>query len=184
VSRATVLRIAVIVVALGLLGWLGSVRLRAWMEPESLPESSPDTSQAGMKAMTLWFADAGGDSLVSEVREAPEEQGLHERLAQLVQALARGPERRGVAVVPPGTDVLHGYLDERGLLTLDVSRAFQQGFSGGSREEDLVVSSLLRTIGSNVPEAKQVLITCGGAPIASLGGHLPLDRPLDLHATP
>jgi len=102
-------------------------------------------------------------------------------VTQLVAALEQGPRRRGVAALPPGTAVLHAYLDDRGLMTLDLSRAFQQGFRGGTQAEDLVVGSLVRTVGANLPEVKHVLIVCGGTPIGSLGGHLPLDRPLDPH---
>ncbi len=174
----------VAVVAVAALAWAGWI---AWQAARSgrgeVPEAA-DTTQAGMRAVTLWFADESGDSLVSEVRELPELEGLHEQLAQLVDALGRGPEHRGVGVLPPGTDVLHAFLDDRGLLTLDLSRGFQQGFHGGSREEDLVIGSLVRTIVANLPEVKQVLIVCGGAPIASLGGHLPLDRPIDPHSVP
>lgn len=141
-----------------------------------------DTTQAGLRPLTLWFADDGGDSLVSEVRDAPEAESLHERLAQVVDGLARGPERRGTAVLPAGTSVLHAYLDARGELVLDLSRAFQQGFHGGSRAEELAVGSLMRSIGSNLPEVARVRLACGGEPIASLGGHLPLDQPLDPHA--
>ena len=140
-----------------------------------------DTAQAGMRSITLWFAAESGDSLVSEVRETEEQGDVHARVVQLVDALAGGPMHAGVAVLPTGTRVLHVYLDERGVLTLDLSRAFQQGFHGGSREEDLVVGSLLRTIASNLPEVKQVLVVCGGAPIGSLGGHVPLDLPIDPH---
>jgi hypothetical protein len=80
--------------------------------------------------------------------------------------------------------VLHVYLDDRGLMTLDLSRAFQQGFHGGSSAEYLAVASLVRTIGANLPEVKRVLLVCGGAPIASLGGHLPLDRPIEVSELP
>ena len=55
---------------------------------------------AGLRAVVLWFADAGGDSLVSELREMPEVEGLHERVSQLVDALGQGPEHRGLAVLP------------------------------------------------------------------------------------
>ena len=171
----------VVIAALGFTGW------RLWLARQQASAGAPvaaDTTQAGMRAVTLWYADDSGDSLVSEVREAPEQEGLHDRVSQLVDALARGPERRGVAVLPAGTSLLHVYLDDRGQLTLDLSRAFQQGFHGGSREEDLVVGSLLRTIGSNLPEVKRVVVLCGGAPIGSLGGHLPLDRPIDPHEAP
>jgi len=170
--------------ALALLGYAGWHWARARFAPPETAVAPADTTQVGLRAVTLWFADDSGDSLVSESRQLPDRDGLHERLSQLVDALARGPERRGVAVLPAGTTVLHAYLDDRGLLTLDLSRAFQQGFHGGSRAEDLVVGSLARTIGSNVPEARRVLLVCGGAPIASLGGHLPLDQPIDPHAVP
>ena len=79
---------------------------------------------------------------------------------------------------------MHAYLDDRGLLTLDLSRAFQQGFKGGSRAEELAVGSLVRTLGANVPEVKRVLIVCGGAAIPSLAGHVPLDQPLDTQDWP
>jgi hypothetical protein len=166
-----------VVAGLAFVGW------RTWSGQHAAPSmgAAADTSQAGLKSLTLWFADAGGDSLVREVREVQEQDGLHARVSQLVDALVAGPAHGGVAVVPNGTTVLRAYLDDRGQLTLDLSRAFQQGFHGGSREEDLVVGSLVRTIGSNLPEVKRVLFVCGGAPIGSLGGHLPLDRPIDPH---
>jgi hypothetical protein len=31
---------------------------------------------------------------------------------------------------------------------------------------------------------KRVLIVCGGRPLATLGGHLPLDQPLDVNDWP
>lgn len=179
------LLVLVLLAGLAIAGWL-FVRDRL-ASPEGEQGTSQDTSAttpAGLRAATLWFADESGDSLVSEVRELPEQDGVHERLAQLVDALVSGPGHHGVGVLPAGTTVLHAYLDDRGLLTLDLSRPFQQGFHGGSRAEDLVTGSLLRTIGSNLPEVKQVLLVCGGSPIASLGGHLPLDQPIDPHFVP
>jgi hypothetical protein len=142
----------------------------------------PDTTQTGMRVVTLWFASADGDSLVPEARELQEAEGLHDRVASLVAALDQGPAHRGLAVLPAGTTVLHAYLDDRGQLTLDLSRAFQQGFRGGSRAEDLAVEAIVHTLGSNVPEVQRVLFTCGGAPLATLAGHVPLDQPIDVHA--
>ena len=69
-------------------------------------------------------------------------------------------------------------------MTLDLSRAFRQRFRGGSSAEYLAIASLMRTIGANVPEAKRVLIICAGRPIATLGGHLPLDRALEISDWP
>lgn len=172
----TVLALVTLAAGLAAGGW--------WWHARRAPAGGPvvaDTTPTGVRAATLWFADAGGDSLVPESRERVERESLHERVSDLVAALDQGPSRRGLATLPPGTSVLHVYLDDRGLLVLDLSRAFQQGFHGGSRAEELAIGSLVRTLASNVPEVQHVLVTCGGAPLASLGGHVPLDRPLDVH---
>jgi len=69
-------------------------------------------------------------------------------------------------------------------MTLDLSRAFVQGFHGGSTAEYLAIASLVRTIADNVPEVKRLLLVCGGEPLSTLGGHLPLDRPIDVSDWP
>jgi hypothetical protein len=137
-----------------------------------------------VKAVRLYFGAADGDSLVAEPREMIEPSGLHDRVAALVAELDRGPRGRGVAVLPAGTSVLRVFLDDRGLMTLDLSGAFRQRFRGGSTAEYLAVASLVRTLGANVPEARRVVVICAGRPIATLGGHLPLDRPLDVSDWP
>jgi hypothetical protein len=171
-------------VILAVLAWL------AWQvaqrrAPAAVPHATaPDSVSAGVRAVRLYFASSDGDSLIAESRELVEATGFRERVAALVAELDRGPRGRGVAALPAGTSVLHVYVDERGLLTLDLSGAFRRGFRGGSTAEYLAVASLMRTLGTNLPEVKQVLIVCAGRPIATLGGHLPLDRPLDVSDWP
>lgn len=172
-------RILIAVVVLGLLAWASW----HWLgrEPVNAPPASvADSSGAGVRAVRLFFASASGDSLVSESREVVEAATVRERVAALVAELDRGPRGGGMAALPAGTTVLHAFLDDKGLLTLDLSRAFQQGFRGGSGGEYLAIASLVRTLAANLPEVKKVLIVCGGAPLATLGGHLPLDQPLDV----
>jgi hypothetical protein len=139
-----------------------------------------DSLQAGIRAATLYFAAPDGRELIAEARELAEPGTLHARVDLLVRELDLGPRGNGVAALPAGTALRAVYLDERGLLTLDVSRAFQQGFRGGSTAEYLAVASLVRTVSANVPGVERVLITCGGAPLSTLGGHIALDRPLDV----
>jgi hypothetical protein len=144
------------------------------------PVAPADSGRAGVKAVRLFFGAVSGDSLVGESRELVESATLHDRVTGLVSELDLGPRGRGVAVLPAGTSVLHVYLDDHGLMTLDLSGAFRQRFRGGSSAEYLAVASLVRTIGANVPEVKRLLVVCGGRPIATLGGHLALDRPLEI----
>jgi hypothetical protein len=161
--------------------WYFAIAPRRAEAPAPAP---PDTLSTGYKSARLYFASASADTLVGESREMAEPQSLHQQVSALVSELDRGPTGPGVAALPPGTSVLHVYLDDRGLMTLDLSRAFQQGFRGGSSAEYLAVASLVRTLAVNVPEVKRVLIVCGGVPLASLGGHLPLDRPIEVSEIP
>ena len=174
----------VLIVALG-------IAVLAWAAIQFSRRESPrpsftgvDSVSTGVRSVQLWFASPAGDSLVSESRDLVEATALHERVAGLIAELERGPENRGVKVLPQGTSLLHVYLDDRGLLTVDLSRAFQQNFRGGSGAEQLAIGSLVRTLAANVPQVRQILLVCGGEPIASLGGHIPLDRPLDVSDWP
>jgi spore germination protein GerM len=175
-------RALVFVLGIAVLGWAAW----RWMRHEAPPPAIPgvDSVSAGVHSVQLWFGAARGDSLIREPRDVVEAGELHERVAGLVAELARGPGKNGVATLPSGTTLLHVHLDDQGLLVVDLSRAFQQNFRGGSGAEYLAIGSLVRTLGANLPEVKRVQIACGGAPIASLGGHLPLDRPLDVSEWP
>ena len=141
--------------------------------------AAADSAGSGFRSARLWFVARTGDALVSEPREVIEQTGLHERVAVLVDELARGPTRGGPALLPAGTAARHVYLDERGRLTLDLSAAFRSGFRGGAGAEELAVAALVRTLADEPARGEAVLIVCEGPPLASLGGHLPLDRPLD-----
>jgi hypothetical protein len=173
-------RVFIGLVVIAVLAWLAYNWTRRSAHPPKMEAAVADSAVAGVKAARLFFGAANGDSLVAESREMIEATGLHDRVAALVAELDRGPRARGVAVLPAGTSVLRVFLDDRGLMTLDLSGAFRQRFRGGASAEYLAVASLIRTIGANIPEAKQVLIICAGRPLATLGGHLPLDRPLDV----
>lgn len=164
---------------LAVLAWAAWWWSRRDATPATPAPAAADSVDSGFRSVRLWFAAPSGDSLVSEPREVIEQTGLHERVAVLVGELVRGSAQGHLALLPPGTVVRHVYLDERGQLTLDLSAAFRSGFRGGAGAEELAVAALVRTLADGLPEVRQVLIVCEGTPLASLGGHLPLDRPLD-----
>lgn len=176
------LRVAIGCLLIAVLAWTTWRLSRSPSPPAGEPRA--DSTSAGFVAARLYFASSSGDGLVAEARDMIESESLHDRVAALVAELDRGPKGPGVATLPSGTSVLHVYLDDRGLMTVDLSRAFQQGFRGGSTAEYLAVASLVRTIGSNFPEVKNVLLACGGAALPTLGGHLPLDRPIQVADLP
>lgn len=165
---------------LAVLAWSAWRWSRRSGELTVMDPATSDTVGTGFQSARLWFVARSGDGLVSEPREVIEQAGLHERVAALLDELVRGPTGEGLTLLPAGTTLRHAYLDERGLLTLDLSGAFRSGFRGGAGAEELAVGSLVRTLGDNLPEVRWVMIVCEGVPLASLGGHLPLDRPLEL----
>jgi len=174
-KRPWIVGLALIVLAWGAWQWSRRAAPRA-----VTPGAAVDSVGSGVKSARLYFAAPSGDSLIGESREMVEAVGLHERVAALVSELDRGPRGGGVAALPAGTAVLHVYLNDRGLMTLDLSGAFRRGFRGGSSAEYLAIASLVRTIGANLPDVRRLHIVCAGRPIATLGGHLPLDQPLDV----
>ena len=175
----SVRRVAVVALGIAVLAWAAFRFFHRETPVPAVP--GVDSTSTGVHSVQLWFASPSGDGLVSEPRDVVDAGSeLHERVAVLIAELERGPEKGGVKTLPSGTTLLHVYLDDRGLLTLDLSRAFQQNFRGGTADESLVIGSLVRTIAAGFPEVKQILIVCGGNPLPSLGGHLPLDRPLDV----
>jgi hypothetical protein len=164
---------------LAVLAWAGWQWSRRVAGPAAREPAAADSVDTGFRSVRLWFVARSGDSLVSEPREVIEQTGLHERVAVLVDELARGSAQGHLSLLPAGTAVRHVYLDENGRLTLDLSAAFRSGFRGGAGAEELAVAALVRTLADGLPEVQRVLIVCEGTPLASLGGHLPLDRPLD-----
>ena len=175
-------RLLIVGAGIAVLAWAALRFTRRAEVPE--PPMGVDSVSTGVHSVELWFASADGDSLVRESRDVVEPNALHERVADLVAQLERGPQHSGVKTLPPGTAVLHVDLDDRGELTLDLSRAFQQGFRGGAGAEYLTLGSLVRTLAANLPQVKRVMLVCSGYPLSSLGGHLPLDRPLEVSDWP
>jgi len=176
-------RVFLVALLLAVLAWL-AFRWNERRRPPVPPPAAADTTGTGFRAVQLYFASPGGDSLVVEPRELAEPATLRERVAALVRELDRGPAKGGVAVLPAGTSVRFAYQDPNGLLTVDLSRSFVQEFRGGAGAEYLAVASLVRTLASNLAGVKRVLIVCGGEPLATLGGHVPLDRPIEASELP
>lgn len=175
-KRGRLVFLAIVVIGLVLL-------VRAWFDrlpDEGAAPGDADSTNTTLRSTSLWFASVDGDSLTMETREIEEEPDLHSRVATLVAALEQGPRQHpGARVIPEGTALLHAYLDDSGLLTLDLSLPFRQGFRGGPRAEELALGSLVRTLAANLPEVRRIRLACGGAALPTLGGHFPLDQPLD-----
>ena len=171
-----VLVVVFAVLAVVAIGWF---RSRATQRAPS-SETGDVALPRGTRDIELWFADPDGIGLVLETRQVVEDALEGDALVRTVVAeYLRGPERgEGRAAFPEGVSLAHVYRDPAGGLYLDFGAELRREFRGGSSAEMLLVSSLLRTVGANVPGVSRVTLTAGGQPIVTLGGHVRLDRPL------
>lgn len=150
-------------------------------EPEPMTEGRPVLFPAGVRPGLFYFAAASGDSLAAELRFLPETAGVAQEAALLVSELERGPVTPGLLrLLPEGTRVRHAFLDEDGRLYVDFDAGFERRLRGGSTAEYLLVASLVRTLGANVPQVRSLTVSVAGSPIPSLGGHLPLREELEV----
>ncbi len=184
-KRRRIVAGAIVALAMAMLGWAALRMSHRVAHLEQGRAAPPDSSASGFQAVMLFFPAPSGESLVGESRSVIAQTDLHARVGTLVTELARGPSAGGgLALVPPETTLLHAYLDDRGLLTLDLAPPFRDAFRGGATAELLVTGALVRTLAANVPEAHRLQLACGGQPLASLAGHVPLDQPIDLSHWP
>ena len=176
-GRATLVLIVVLLVGgAGVVWWF---RHRANEEAKAVTEVALPRAT---RAIELWFPQAAGGALELETREVVEDDAQGEKVVRtVVGALLDGPENAGlVRSFPEGVALNHVYRDPGGALYLDFSNQLRLGFRGGSTAEELLVTSLLRTLSANVPNVSRVTITSGGQPLVSLAGHVRLDGPLSV----
>ena len=177
-GRATLVLIVIAIVGGALTVWWFRHRANEAANPAATEVAVP----RGTRAIELWFPQAVGGGLELETREVVEDDAQGEKVVRtVVGALLDGPENAGLArSFPDGVTLSHVYRDPGGGLYLDFSNQLRLSFRGGSTAEELLITSLLRTLSANVPNVSRVTITAGGQPIVSLAGHVRLDGPLNV----
>ena len=175
-SIAALLLVVVAVTVVGALLWWSFTQSRE--EEEGRPASELAVPR-GTRSVTLFFAAASGESLIAESRQVLETERVTETVSALITELARGPSQpNALPVLPRQVAVRHVFLDEAGEVYVDFSPELVRGFRGGSSGEYLLLTSLVRTLSTNLPTISAVTLTIEGRPIASLGGHFALEGPL------
>jgi spore germination protein GerM len=167
----------VVAAAVALVGWYITRREAA----EPALASGEVSLPRGLRSATLYFAAAAGDSLVAVERQVLETDRVTEGVQALVDELVRGPGPGSARpLFPAGVTVRHVFLDESGDVYVDFSPELTRRFRGGSTEEYLLLASLVRTLALNLPTVNAVVVTVGGQPVPSLGGHFDLEAPLQV----
>ena len=177
-------RVTATVFVLAILGAVAAVSVLFWYfrhreAPGPAPAAGEVSLPRGTRSVTLFFAAASGDSLVSEQRQILESDRVSETVQTLITELVRGPSAGGGRpLFPAGITVRHVFFDESGDVYVDFSSGLATRFRGGSTAEYLLLASLVRTLALNLPTVTAVTVTVDARPVATLGGHFSLEGPL------
>jgi hypothetical protein len=194
VSRANVLTAA------GLLALLAAVTLTAprWsgLLVRSLPDAEDEGASAGAAApaaapaseddgaverqikVKLFFQAADRRGLAMEERSVAFSSDLPRQLHSVVEELVKGSTGGLGATLAKETRVLHVFVSARGVAYVDLSQEAATGLPGGSEAELVTVYSVVNSLAANFPAIKRVQILIEDRPVATLGGHVDLTRPL------
>jgi hypothetical protein len=148
-------------------------------EPSARPAGEVAAAEAARRiSVRLYFEAPEQDGLLPEEREVAFSSDLARQVRTVVEELARGPQTPLVATLPENTRVLDVFVLARGVAYVNLSAGAASGLPGGSKAELHTVYSVVNTIVTNFPAITRVQILVDDRPVASLGGHVDLSRPL------
>lgn len=146
---------------------------------ESPSVALPPEPDEGLVRVELYFPGEGG-RLYREPRDIPAAEGLTERVRILAQAVLAGPETVGLGMpLPSGTTLSGVDIGETGIVFIDLAgEAGQPTPPAGSRQEMLMVYSLVDSVAMNLEEVDEIVLLWNGTQPSTFAGHLDLTRPL------
>ena len=155
-----------------------AIRNRTAKEGGGLPEIQEVSEET--RSVTLYFAGRDADGLVAETREIPVREGVENEAKAVMAALLSGPEDDdAVSAIPAGTRILQAFwVEDTGTLYLDFNRGITTG--DGSTGEYYTITTVIRTIGANFPQAGRLQFLVEGYPVETLAGHYGVSKPIDI----
>lgn len=133
---------------------------------------------APLRTIRLYFADPERFALRTESRTVAVGGTVEERLSACIDEMARGSLTGAAPVLPGGTRLQRIFLDPWGLAFLDFSRELLEVVDTGEGTEWLAVAAVVRTLGENFPEIREIRFMVDGHVVTSLGGYVDLEEPL------
>ena len=142
-------------------------------------DSGADATASGeaTRAYTLYFLDKRGQ-LVSERRDVVAKPSVTAQVAALVSELLAGSLAGNAAAIPEGTVLRHVFVEDSGLVTIDLSREILRRQPGSLEAEYATLATLVRSIKLSFPEVTSVQLLVDGKPEPTLAGHFATGVPL------
>jgi len=125
----------------------------------------------GVQTVKLAFADRAASRIVTEEREIVVPDDRPGRARRILEELALGPRKRGVATIPRQTRVISVVFDDAGGVYVDFSRELIDNHPGGSAGETFTIRSVVATLAENFPEVRSVKFLVEGREIETIAGH-------------
>jgi spore germination protein GerM len=146
--------------------------------PEAVAGSEDAAAVERQINVKLFFQATDRRGLAVEERPVAFSSELPRQLHSVVEELVKGSQGGLGATLAPETRVLHVFVSARGVAYVDLSKEATAGLPGGSEAELLTVYSVVNSLAANFPAIKRVQILIEDRPVATLGGHVDLTRPL------
>lgn len=160
----------------------GAYLVRRWIERAGERPRPVQIVSEETRSVTLYFANREADGFEAETREIPVREGLESEVEAVMAALIEGPRGRdGISAIPPGTALLQVFWsEETQTLYLNFNRTIVSAHPGGSAGEYYTLGTIIRTIGANFPQARNLQLLVDGHQVETLAGHYAIDRPIEI----
>ncbi|HXX44476.1 MAG TPA: GerMN domain-containing protein [Candidatus Acidoferrales bacterium] len=185
-----ILGLLAIAVVVGLISLRGlQRRMRRMAEARAAEESArhavlapPISTPTDVTVKAKIFWAAGPDKIAPVEVEMPLSADPIERSRQLLLALIANPPTAGQRTLPVDTALSSFYILPDGTAIADFSDAISSEMPSGLLSEELAVSSIARTLESNVPGLHRLKILIHGQEAETLAGNVDLTGFFDLNS--
>jgi hypothetical protein len=187
------LKIALGILAVGVLIGLISLsglhrRMQHLAETEAAEEKArrevlapPITTPSDVKSRAQIFWAVSPDRIAPVEVELPLSADLVQRAKQVLHALMEDPPTSEQRTIPADATLLAFYILPDGTAIADFSDAFASEAPSGILSEQVTVSSITRTLATNLPSLRRLKILIHGQEVDTLAGHLDLTGYFDLN---
>lgn len=177
--------LCLIIVGVIVLLWMNNLNYRELISQEG--EKGPSVQESEdtlVREVKLYF---GADRNVWQVEKreisSPSIQ-LEDRVKDVVEALLKGPEELRYTPIPKGTQLIRIFLDQDGIVYLDLSEDVRENHPGGTWGEMMTIYSLVNTVMENFHTINGVKIMIMGKEIETLKGHIDTRYPFSFRDYP
>lgn len=131
-------------------------------------------------AQLFWISPAATDQLAPVTVQLPLSADPAQRAKQLINELIANPPTPAQRTLPPGATLLDFYLLPNGQAVADFSDELSTEMPSGILSEWMAVSSIVDTLGANVPQISELKILVHGHEIETLAGHIDMSDFFDV----